>query len=442
VTDDNRRTGEAAAARPSSASPGLLAGMMTAAAIGAQVYPDLVEHVPGLITEGFGILAGAPKTGKSWLGLDVALACAEGGIALGGLPVDQRSVLLLALEDGPRRLQSRMRQLRGGMTPLPNSLDICTEVTPGTVAATISEWMCGHAGDRHKPLVVLDTLGCARPQRRAGDDPYIADYQLGRGIKRLVDQVPGAGLLAVHHTRKQGAQDWMDTVSGTQGIVGSADYVLVLRRERQSNDGLLSVTGRDVTENEYALAVTAGRWSLDGPDLDAAAESARSRTEAAREQKQSRLADRSLSALTYVQSRKETAPKDLAAYLKVSPQTAATTLGRLVDKNLIVKSAYGHYSPIPTPDKSVVPVVSVVVAGQTDKTTESPRVVSVVLDQSVVVENSPSPGTTTTTTGTTPPTPSPSASPSSMPSSGSHPALITSHRHRRRERQQTREAAS
>ncbi len=318
----------AAAGRPSSASSGLLAGMTTAAAIDAQVYPDLVEHVPGLITEGFGILAGTPKVGKSWLTLDVALACAEGGMVFGGLPVDPRAVLLLALEDGPRRLQKRMWDLRPG-AQLPIGLDIITEATPGTVAAKISEWLCIHADDDKKPLVFLDTLGRARPQRRAGDDPYIADYQLGIGIKRLVDQVPGAGMLAVHHTRKQGASDWMDTVSGTQGIVGSADYVLVLRRERQSDGGLLSVTGRDICEAEYALTLTAGRWSLDGPDLAAAAESARSRAEAAREQKQARLADRSLSALAYVQSCKETTPKDLAAYLKVSPQTASTTLDGL-----------------------------------------------------------------------------------------------------------------
>lgn len=340
----------AADRRPPSGGDSLLTRMTTAAAIDNRVFPDLVEHVPGLITEGFGILAGAPKAGKSWLSLDIALACAEGGMVLGGLPTDQRAVLLLALEDGERRLQSRMRQLRAG--PLPAGLNIITELSFGAVGATICEWLELHAHDETKPLVLLDTLGRARPQRRPGDDPYIADYQLGAGIKRIVDHLPGAALVAVHHTRKAGAQDWMDTVSGTQGIVGSADYILVLRRERQSDDGMLAVTGRDVHEAEYALTVTNGRWALDGPDLAAASESARRRAEAAREQKQSRLADRSLAALNYVLSRPETTPKDLASYLTVSPQIAGNLLGRLADKDLILKSGRGVYMPIPKPGES------------------------------------------------------------------------------------------
>ena len=115
-------------------------------------FDPLVEHVPELITEGFGILAGPP----------------------------------------------------------------------GMVVPTITEWLGRHHGDDHPPLVILDTLGKARPQRHAGDDPYIADYQLGSRIKATVDALPGAALVAVHHTRKVAAEDWLDTISGTQGIAGSA----------------------------------------------------------------------------------------------------------------------------------------------------------------------------------------------------------------------------
>ena len=66
--------------------------------------------------------------------------------------------------------------------------------------------------DENPPLVILDTLGKARPQRRAGDDPDIADYQFGTRIKNTVDAIPGAALVAIHHTRKMGAEDWLDTL--------------------------------------------------------------------------------------------------------------------------------------------------------------------------------------------------------------------------------------
>jgi hypothetical protein len=63
--------------------------------------------------------------------------------------------------------------------------------------------------------------------------------------------------LVLHHTRKTVGKDKdrdiMEDVSGTQGLAGGCDGVLVLKRARQSNDAVLSVTGRDDAEKELAL---------------------------------------------------------------------------------------------------------------------------------------------------------------------------------------------
>ncbi len=76
----------------------------------AQVFPPMRWVVPGVIAEGLTILAGAPKLGKSWLALSLALAVASGTDALGCIDVGHpRPVLYLALEDGHRRLQFRSR---------------------------------------------------------------------------------------------------------------------------------------------------------------------------------------------------------------------------------------------------------------------------------------------------------------------------------------------
>ena len=90
----------------------------------------------------------------------------------------------------------------------------------------------------------------------------------------MIDQVPGAALLVVHHTRKLDSADFVDSVSGTQGLAGAADYVLVLKRQRHSTDATLAVTGRDVPEAEYAPLSHDGRWTLDGADLREAANTA------------------------------------------------------------------------------------------------------------------------------------------------------------------------
>jgi len=59
-------------------------------------------------------------------------------------------------------------------------------------------------------------------------------------------------------------------VSGTHGLAGAADTIAVLARKRQSAEGSLKITGRDVPENEYGLTIQDGMaWQLDGADLGA-----------------------------------------------------------------------------------------------------------------------------------------------------------------------------
>jgi hypothetical protein len=232
-----------------------------------------------------------------------------------------------------------MRRLNGD-DPLPDNLDILTNVPPGKVAATITEWLKRHRHDENPPLIILDTLGKARPQRKPGEDPYIADYLLGTWIKNTVESVPGAALLAVHHTRKMGAADWLDTVAGTQGITGSADYVLVLTRKRKSAEALLSVTGRDVFENEYALRIEDGLWKLDGGNLDEAAEVADNRRE------QEHLGDRSLDVVAFVNSRPQTRAADVTKELGIEQAQVRVYLNRLAEKGYIRKVSRGVYAAV------------------------------------------------------------------------------------------------
>src|SRR5207249_4395037 len=67
--------------------------------------------VPGILPEGLTLLAGKPKTGKSWFAFGNAIAVASGGRALGCIPVDRGDVLYLALEDTQRRLQQRLKAI-------------------------------------------------------------------------------------------------------------------------------------------------------------------------------------------------------------------------------------------------------------------------------------------------------------------------------------------
>ncbi|MFV0634628.1 AAA family ATPase [Demequina sp.] len=323
----------------------MLTAVRTGDWLDAQHFPPLSWAVHGILPEGFGLFTGAPKTGKSWAAFGIALAVASGGRALGNVDVgDPRPVLMLALEDGDRRLQGRARHLLGEGQPIPADLHYATSVHPNQVTALIEEWL-GVYGDR-APLVVLDTLGKVMPAALPGEGAYQRDYRVGSALKRLVDAHPGACLMVVHHTNKRGGDgDWMDSTSGTNGLNGAADWTATLVRTRNESKGTLKVTGRDVPENEYAVTSDNGRWTLDGTTLAEAARAAAQRSQI------ENLGDRSAEIVAFVANKmRPVSPKEVET--EFTMPDARRYLARLVESGRLAKSGRGQYMSVPT-DPSV-----------------------------------------------------------------------------------------
>ena len=258
------RAGQEPAA-PEPPSPARLRTAWTADELMAAEFPPPRWAVPGILAEGVSLLAGPPKIGKSWLSLGLALAIAAGGKALDAITVAAGPVLYLALEDTPRRLQTRIRKILGGQTA-PRGLTLATTcpALPEGGAQAIAGWL-----DRHRDarLVVIDVFAKMRGRSPAGMSAYDADYAAISHAKRLADS-HGVAVVLVHHVRKAGADDFLTEVSGTNGLAGAADATLVLKRPRGQADAVLHVTGRDVDESQYALRFIpeGGAWCLmDGP---------------------------------------------------------------------------------------------------------------------------------------------------------------------------------
>jgi len=214
--------------------------------------PEPKWAVPGILVEGLSILGGKPKMGKSWLALNLAVAVAAGGRALSALQVEAGDALYLGLEDTNRRLQGRLDTLLDGQAAPPR-LELATSwprMDEGGFEA-LEGWLSQHPQAR---LLVIDTLARIRPPKKYSDSAYDFDYESLGGLKTLADRF-GVAILVIHHLRKLGSTDPVEAISGTLGLTGAADSVLVLKRERGQHDAALFVTGRDVDEQELAL-----RW--------------------------------------------------------------------------------------------------------------------------------------------------------------------------------------
>jgi hypothetical protein len=306
--------------------PGVFAGTFTAADLMKEDLPPVMWAVPGILPEGLSLLAGKPKLGKSWLALGLAVAKASGGVALGKIPVDRGEVLYLALEDNRRRLQNRLRKVLNGDPP-PGGLHIATEwprVDEGG-ADDLDDWLAVHpdAG-----LVVVDILKVVRPSVSGNRGIYDADYEALQSMQRLAG-AHGVSVLVVHHTRKMAAVDPVDEVSGSTGLSGGADGIMVLKRDRGKADAYLHVTGREVEEDaELALGWDASRasWMLAG------------------DAEEYRLSQERRSVLkTLGAAGGGMAPREIAEALDKSVGSVKVLLGEMVKAGQVTNPAYGKY---------------------------------------------------------------------------------------------------
>jgi len=239
--------------------------VFTAAELQRKTFPPVSYCVPDLIPEGLTIIAGKPKIGKSWLALDVCITVAAGRFCLGERKPTQGAVLYAAMEDNPRRLQRRIDRLLSPVsTEWPHRLTLANSwrrLDKGGVD-DIRQWIEHTDNPR---LVILDTLAGVKPIRTR--EGYTEVYESLAALHRLANE-KGVSIIVLHHTRKMEAEDPVDTVSGTLGLAGCADSVLVLARSSQGTT--LYVRGRDIEEAEHAVSFDkAGcRWTILGNAAD------------------------------------------------------------------------------------------------------------------------------------------------------------------------------
>ena len=113
----------------------------------------------------------------------------------------------------------------------------------------LETWLDQHPDAR---MIVIDVFKKVRQKMTKETRLYDADYEAALPLQELAGRRQIA-ILVIHHTRKADAEDPLDAVSGSVGLVGACDTVMVLKKQMSKADGVLYIRDRDVEEAEKAL---------------------------------------------------------------------------------------------------------------------------------------------------------------------------------------------
>jgi hypothetical protein len=300
------------------------------AELAAREHDPVKFLVPGFIpAEGVTLLVAKPKVGKSWLLYDLCISATVGRDMLGDRRPLQGHALYLALEDGERRLKSRGEKLLPVWAcPWPETLRLEMEwprVDQGGLDR-IRGWVAG-VRDAGAPVacIAVDVLKMVRPAGQDRKAAYDRDYEALTGLRSLAHELSIA-LVVAHHTRKAEADDAIDKISGTHGLAGAADTLIVVER---ATDGkfVFDVRGRDVEAAQLAADFDREtcRWTIIGD----AAEVQRSGAHSA-----------ILAALAEAES---LSPAEIAAATGLGPNSMGPTLYRMCKAGEVSKTGRGRY---------------------------------------------------------------------------------------------------
>jgi hypothetical protein len=223
-------------------------------------FPPVAWIVPNIIPEGLTMLAGKPKTGKSFLAVNVAVAVATGGVAMGKVHVEQGRVLYVNLDSSQREFQKRLK----AFGTLPDTLDLAFDwprLNEGGLD-DLAEYIEHAVGLR---LVIVDTFKHIRQPDDQKKRLYDQDHESLDGLARLARSHNGIAIIVVHHANKlRDTEDPFDMISGSTGLTASLDTGIVLRQIPEGTG--LFVKGKEIQQTDLALTwdEQLSTWILQG----------------------------------------------------------------------------------------------------------------------------------------------------------------------------------
>lgn len=306
---------------------------ITAADLYRAEFAPLMWTVENILPEGAAVLAGKPKSRKSWAALGVAVACARGAVAMGRLSVRTGRVLYLDLESNQRRMRGRLFSMVGHAMRDMQNLHVFTDWPRGEDGLfALDEWMAAYPDT---VLVVIDVLADFRRPKDPKEDPYAYDRETVKPINAWAEK-HRVTVLLIHHTRKMKADDVFDEISGSTGLPSAVATMWVLgRAPNGENEMVLAMRGRDLI-NDEPLSLEWDDYKNEFVVIGSAADTA--------------LSAERRAIIGVLADDQEWTPKDIAAELQRPVNNVKQLLKALLAEGMIEKTGHGKYARVPSRD--------------------------------------------------------------------------------------------
>lgn len=244
--------------------------IVTAEDLNSKMYAKPPFIVSGFLCAGLTILAAPPKTGKSFLALDLACCIAEGK-PFWGFETTKGDVLYCDLEGTEWRTQERFPIVgRANKADCPAGLSMVYKVNP--VDAGLIEQLNGWIDAVENPqLIIIDTLAHVKGRVARGEDAYSADTRFMKPLHDLAVNRKIA-ILVITHTRKANGfvlDDPFDAVIGSTAQYGNSDAGWIIGGKRTDDKKQFTAVGRDFEPVSFEIERSkTGRWVCNGNTED------------------------------------------------------------------------------------------------------------------------------------------------------------------------------
>lgn len=226
--------------------------------------------IPQILGQGVTFLNAPPKTGKSRLFMQMALALCDGDYFM-GRKCKQTGVLYLALEDERCDFKPRLDAFLQGNNA-PTNLYVATsedfDYTPPTLENDelinlIESNLQAHSDIK---VVLIDVFGAIRSKRQRGED--FMDVER-RDIQSLIklsakNNIALAVSHHVSHTKKTKNLETIGSGAGSYVVAATVHAEMLLYKNEDTNSYTFSVQGRRMPLQKFAVIDDFPKWRFSG----------------------------------------------------------------------------------------------------------------------------------------------------------------------------------